>query len=45
MNEQYLTSVQKQFDYYKKLGEGAFVQLTNEQLWWQYNENNNSIAT
>lgn len=40
----YLASVQKQFLYYKKLGEKTFAQLSDEQLFWQPNEVNNSIA-
>ena len=34
----------KQFQYYKHLGEKTFSQLTDEELFWQYNENSNSIA-
>ena len=34
----------KQFQYYKQLGEQTFEQLTEEDLFWQYNENSNSIA-
>lgn len=41
----YLSSVQKQFEYYKMLGEKTFAQLSDEQLFWQYNEESNSIAT
>ncbi|GAB3525002.1 DUF1572 domain-containing protein [Emticicia fontis] len=41
----YLTSARKQFEYYKMLGEKTFAQLTDEQLFWQYNEESNSIAT
>ena len=44
MRENYLSSVQKQFEYYKVLGEKTFVQLTDEELFWQYNEESNSIA-
>ncbi|MFD0962694.1 DUF1572 family protein [Pseudofulvibacter geojedonensis] len=40
----YLSSIQKQFNYYKSLGEKTFSQLTDEQLFWQPNEVNNSIA-
>lgn len=42
--ESYLNSVKKQFDYYKMLGEKAMEQLQEEQLFWQYNEESNSIA-
>lgn len=45
MNNDYLISVTKQFEYYKLLGEKTFSQLSDEQLFWQYNENSNSIAT
>lgn len=43
--QDYLTSVRKQFEYYKLLGEKTFAQLTEEQLFWQYNADSNSIAT
>lgn len=32
------------FLYYKELGDKSFAQLTDEQLFWQYNEESNSIA-
>jgi len=41
----YLNSVIKRFEYYKTLGERTFDQLTDEQLFWCYNEESNSIAT
>ncbi len=41
----YLASVRKQFEYYKQISERAFAQLTDEQLFWQYNAESNSIAT
>lgn len=44
MENDYLTSVKKQFAYYKSLGEKTFEQLTDEQLYWQYNPESNSIA-
>lgn len=40
----YLESVKKQFLYYKMLGEKAMNQLQDEQLFWQHNEESNSIA-
>ncbi|MBA4850656.1 DUF1572 domain-containing protein [Emticicia sp. BO119] len=40
----YLTSTRKQFEYYKMLGEKTFAQVSDEQLFWQYNEESNSIA-
>ncbi|QEM11588.1 DUF1572 family protein [Mucilaginibacter rubeus] len=44
MENDYITSVKKQFAYYKSLGEKTFEQLTDEQLSWQYNPESNSIA-
>ena len=44
MTDNYLTSVKKQFEYYKMLGDRTFSQLTEEQLFWQYNTESNSIA-
>ncbi len=40
----YLESAQKQFLYYKMLGERAMEQLEEKQLFLQYNEESNSIA-
>ena len=42
--ENYLGSIKKQFLYYKLLGEKAMEQLTEEQLFWKFNEESNSIA-
>ncbi|ATL46186.1 hypothetical protein COR50_02825 [Chitinophaga caeni] len=42
--ESYLESIKKQFLYYKKLGEDAMLQVPDEALFWQYNQNSNSIA-
>ncbi|RVU01005.1 DUF1572 domain-containing protein [Mucilaginibacter limnophilus] len=44
MDNEYLQSAIKQFEYYKLLGERTFEQLTDEQLFWQANEESNSIA-
>lgn len=44
MQESYLHSVIKQFDYYKILGEKTFDQLSDEDLFWKFNEASNSIA-
>jgi hypothetical protein len=44
INEQYLTSVKKQFLYYKTLAEKAMDQLEPEQLFVSADENTNSIA-
>ena len=45
MTNNYLESVRKQFEYYKMLADKTFLQLTDEQLFWQYNNESNSIAT
>lgn len=45
MNADYLSSVRKQFEYYKLLGDKTFAQLPDEALTWQYNAESNSIAT
>jgi hypothetical protein len=44
MANDYLDSVKKQFEYYKMLGEKTITQLPNEKLFWQFNEESNSIA-
>lgn len=46
MNEvkTYPRSVKKLFQYYKSQGEKTFEQLTEKDLFWQYNEQSNSIA-
>lgn len=45
MDTNYLESVIKQFEYYKMLGDKTFAQVPGEKLFWQYNEDSNSIAT
>ncbi|MVM31272.1 DUF1572 domain-containing protein [Spirosoma sp. HMF4905] len=45
MMNDYLDSVKKQFTYYKLLGEKTFAQLPDDKLFWQYNQESNSIAT
>ena len=35
----------KRFQHYKKLAEETFDQVSDEQLFWKYNEESNSIAT
>lgn len=45
MTNDFLNSAKKQFEYYKMLGEKTFAQLSDEQLFWQYNQECNSIAT
>lgn len=44
MKTDYLESVKKQFEYYKMLGDKTFAQLSDEQLFWQFNDESNSIA-
>ena len=44
MENNYIKSIQKQFNYYKSLGDKTFEQLTEEQLFWQSNKDDNSIA-
>jgi hypothetical protein len=45
MTSDYLESVKKQFLFYKSLGEKTFNQVPEEKLFWQYNQESNSIAT
>ncbi len=45
MKNDYVDSVKKQFEYYKLLGEKTFSQVSDEKLFWQYNDESNSIAT
>lgn len=44
MENEYLNSVKKQFEYYKSVGEKTFDQLDDKDFFWQYNEESNSIA-
>ena len=44
MVDNYLESIHKQFQYFKMLGEKTFAQLEDEDLFWQYNPESNSIA-
>lgn len=44
MEKEYLSDVQKQFEFYKRLGEKTFDQLSDDELLWQYNDESNSIA-
>ena len=44
MTSDYIESVKKQFEYYKMLGEKTFDQVSEDQLFWQYNAESNSIA-
>jgi hypothetical protein len=45
MNADYLNSAKQQFLYYKQLGDKTMAQLSDEQLYWQYNDAGNSIAS
>ena len=44
MTKGYLESVKAQFKHYKTIGEKTFDQLNDEDLFWQYNEESNSVA-
>ncbi len=44
MEENYLVDMKKLFEYYKAQGEGAIRQVTEKDLFWQYDANSNSIA-
>lgn len=44
MPSSYLKSIIKQLEYTKSLGDKTMNQLTDEQLFWQYNAESNSIA-
>jgi len=44
MEENYLVDIRKLFAYYKTLGEGAMQQVSEKDLFWQYDSNSNSIA-
>lgn len=44
MQSSYLSSVKKQFEYYKLLGDKTFVQLTEEQIFWTSSIEANSVA-
>ncbi|MBG6133308.1 hypothetical protein IWQ47_004765 [Aquimarina sp. EL_43] len=43
-SSEYLEGIQKQFAYYKSLGEKTIDQTPEEKLFWQYNNESNSIA-
>ncbi|MET2984285.1 DUF1572 family protein [Aureibaculum conchae] len=44
MNKNYIKSIQKQFAYYKSLGDKTFEQLNDTEIHWQFNNDSNSIA-
>ena len=45
MPNDFLISSKKQFAYYKQLGEKTFEQMSEEQLFWKFNEESNSVAS
>ena len=45
MQNEFINSAKHQFEYYKQLAEKTFLRLTDDQLFWKYNEESNSIAT
>lgn len=42
--QNYISSVQKQFEYYKVLGDKTFAQLSEKELLWHSDDDANSIA-
>ena len=44
MSSSYLSSVLRQFQYYKLLGDKTIAQLEDEEIFWQYNASSNSVA-
>ena len=44
MENNYITSVKNQFKQYKILAEKAIDQVPDEKIYWQYNQETNSIA-
>ncbi len=44
MKKNFLISSRKQFEYYKMLGDRTFAQLKEEEFFWQFNEESNSIG-
>lgn len=44
MNRDFLDACIKLFEYYKSLADKAMAQVPEEQLYWQYNADSNSIA-
>lgn len=43
-SEEYIKSCRKQFEYYKLLGDKTIAQLTDNEIFLQYNSNSNSVA-
>lgn len=44
MKHSYLSSIIKQFQYYKLLGDNTFAQVSKNDIHWQYNDDSNSMA-
>ncbi|MFC5195813.1 DUF1572 family protein [Bizionia hallyeonensis] len=44
MENDLITGIRKQFNYYKTVGDKTFDQLTFEEMTWQYNDSVNSIS-
>lgn len=44
MDQNFLTSTRKLFEYYKSLGDKSIAQVTDEEINWRPNESSNSIA-
>ncbi|MBT8185684.1 MAG: DUF1572 domain-containing protein [Eudoraea sp.] len=44
LQETYLRSVEKEFRLYKSLGEKTFVQLTDQDIHWKYQEYDNPVS-
>lgn len=44
-NASYIKSIQHQFNYYKSLGNKTIDSLSEEEMFWAYNEESNSIVT
>jgi len=45
INSSYIESIQHQFNYYKSLGDKTIASLSEEELFWIYNEESSAIAT
>jgi Protein of unknown function (DUF1572) len=45
MTNDYLENIKNQLEYYKMLGDKTFSQVGDENLFWKYNDQSNSIAT
>lgn len=44
MKDEYIKNIIKQFEYYKSVGDKTVTQLEDKDLFWQFNEESNSIA-